>query len=284
MLDRNKELKSVHYGESGISCRYAMRPRWMEPAFLPHWHERMELILVEKGKIEFYLDQVPTSLCSGCLGVIPPQVLHGGICREEGTVFHVLMFEVERFQNGTGASEKWLSPLADNKLRFPAVVDDPETVALARRLVEMMTHPETSSLEAVGQLYILLGALCRASVPGSRIPAAKKESMRDVLDYIEKHFAEPLTVREISHLFSYNETHFCRRFKKTTGLTLMEYIRILRLEQAETLLNTEQAEIREIAWRCGFHDESYFSRAFKEFNGKSPREFRKANRENTNGK
>ena len=284
MLNRNKELKAVHYGESGISCRYAMGPRWMEPAFLPHWHERMELILVEKGQLELYLDQVPTTLPSGCLGVIPPQVLHGGICREEGTVFHALMFEVERFQNGTGASEKWLSPLAERKLRFPAVVDDPETVALARRLVEMMMHPETSSLEAVGQLYILLGVLCRTSVPGSRIPSAKEESMRDVLDYIDRHFAEPLTGRELSRLFSYNETHFCRRFKKATGLTLMEYIRILRLEQAEALLKTEQAEIREIAWRCGFRDESYFSRAFKEFNGKTPREFRKANRENTTGK
>ena len=260
-----------------------MRPKWMEPAFLPHWHERMELILVEKGRIDLYLDQVPTPLCSGCLGVIPPQVLHGGICREEGTVFHVLMFEVERFHNGTGASEKWLNPLAQNKLRFPAVVEARETVELAQRLVDMMIHPEASSLEAVGQLYVLLGALCRISVPGSRISSPKEESMREVLDYIGRHFTEQLTVRDISRLFSYNETHFCRRFKKATGLTLMEYIRILRLEQAEVLLKTEEGEIREIAWRCGFRDESYFSRVFKEFNGKTPREFRKTNRENASG-
>lgn len=277
MLDQYKELSAVPYGESGIRCLYGVRPTVKEPAFLPHWHDRMELILVERGSIEFYLDEVPSVLGAGELGIIPPQVLHGGICREPETLYHTLMFEVERFENGTGASEKWLRSLAQGKLSFPDVTGHPEAVERAHCLAECLHDPEGSALEAVGLLYILLGTLCRLSTPCSRTAPARTESLRSVLDYIDVHFSEPLTVRDIARAFSYNETYFCRRFKKATGLTVMEYIRILRLEQAEKLLKTENCEIRDIAWRCGFPDESYFSRAFKAHYGRTPREFRKNN-------
>lgn len=278
MLNRHKELAVVHYGESGIKCLYAQRPMLNNSAFWTHWHERMELLLLESGRIELHLDEKTMVLEAGQLGVFPPEMLHGGICRETGTVFHTIMFEVERFYNDTGASEKWLKPLAERRLQFPGIVEDPATVEAAGRLVELLKNPKTPSLAAVGQLYVLLGELCRFSTPGSRVPSAAEESLRSVLDYIQEHYTQPLTVRDISQEFSYNETYFCRRFKRATGLTVMEYIRILRLELAEKLLKAETCEIRDVAWRCGFTDESYFSRAFKAHSGQTPREFRKRGR------
>lgn len=275
MLDQYKELRAVRYGESGISCLHDIRPSLNDPAFLPHWHERMELLLLEKGRIDLYLDEVPTALCEGQLGIVPLQVLHGGICRETGTVFHAIMFEADRFQNGTDSSKEWLIPLAEGRLQFPAVLNAPLAVEAATRVVELMKDPGALPMTAMGQLYILLGELCRTSTPGNRVCTAAEESLRSVLDYIEAHYTEPLTVRDISWEFSYNETYFCRRFKRATGLTVMEYIRILRLELGEKLLKSEKCEIRDIAWRCGYSDESYFSRAFKVHTGKTPREFRK---------
>jgi len=275
MLDQYKELSAVSYGESGIRCLYGVKPIMKEPAFLPHWHDRMELLLVEQGSIELYLDEIPTTMSAGQLGIVPPQVLHGGICREPETVYHTLMFEVERFENGTGASEKWLRALVQGKLRFPAVTGHPQAVEEARKLAALLHSPEGFAMEAVGQLYILLGTLCRLSTPGSRTAPVRAESLRSVLDYIDAHFTEPLTVRDISREFSYNDTYFCRRFKKATGLTVMAYIRILRLELAEKLLRTEHCEIRDIAWRCGFPDESYFSRAFRLYSGRTPGEYRR---------
>lgn len=278
MLDQYKELGTVRYGESGIRCLYGIKAAKKEPAFLPHWHDRMELLVVEQGSIELYLDEIPTTLGPGQLGIVPPHVLHGGICQETDTVFHALMFEVERFENGTGASEKWLRSLIQGKLRFPNVTDNRKAVEQAQSLAEYLHRPEGSGLEAVGQLYMLLGSLCHLSTPVSRTAPARTESLRSVLDYMDAHFTEPLTVRDISREFSYNETYFCRRFKKATGLTVMEYIRILRLELAEKLLRTETCEIRDIAWRCGFSDESYFSRAFRLYSGNTPGEYRRKNK------
>lgn len=275
MLNKHKELAVVRYGDTGIKCLYGQSPMMNNSAFWTHWHERMELLLLESGRIELHLDEKTMMLEAGQLGVFPPEMLHGGICRGEGTVFHTIMFEVERFHNGTGASEKWLKPLAQRQLLFPGVVEDPAAVKAAEALVALLKDPDASSLAAVGQLYVLLGELCRFSTPGSRIPSAAEESLRSVLDYIQEHYTQQLTVGEISKAFSYNETYFCRRFKKATGLTVMEYIRILRLELAEKLLKTEKCEIRDIAWRCGFPDESYFSRAFKAHSGMTPSAFRK---------
>ena len=278
MLDKYKELTVVRYGDSGIRYLYFKKTLPNAAAFWPHWHERMELILVETGGIDLYLDEKHMVLSAGQLGIAPPGVLHGGFCQDGETVFHTIMFEVERFCNGTGASEKWLAPLSQRQLQFPGVTGEPGVMDAAWKLVETVRNPETLPLAAVGQLYILLGELCRISTPGSQIPSASEESLRSVLDYIHAHYTEPLTVREISRAFSYNETYFCRRFKKATGLTVMEYIRILRLELAEKLLKTEKGEIRDIAWQCGFPDESYFSRAFKMHSGMTPREFRKQGR------
>ena len=274
MLNRYKELTDVKYGNAGIRYLCNTRPSLGEPAFLPHWHERMELMYVEKGAIDLYLDEVLMVLREGQLGIIPPEVLHGGICREAPTKFHTFMFEVERFQNGTGASEEWLRPLAQRELQFPGVLDTISAVEAARQLIVLMRDPNRQPLVAVGQLYILLGELCRVGTLGNRVTTAPEESFRSILAYIDAHYTEPLSVREISRVFSYNETYFCRLFKKKTGLTVLEYIRILRLDLAKKLLKSEKYEIRDIAWKCGFPDESYFSRAFKAHTGKTPREFR----------
>lgn len=96
-----------------------------------------------------------------------------------------------------------------------------------------------------------------------------------ILEYVNEHYTEKLSLEQISNRFGYNETYFCRRFKQITGFTFCNYIQILRIEKAQQLLSRTSEEIGVIAWKCGYEDISYFSNCFKKKVGYSPTEFRK---------
>ena len=75
-----------------------------------------------------------------------------------------------------------------------------------------------------------------------------------------------------SHL-SY--VQFYRRFKAAIGVSPKEYLLKLRMDKAKHLLLEKSANIREIAYVCGFENEYYFSSCFKKSVGLSPSEFRR---------
>ena len=62
--------------------------------------------------------------------------------------------------------------------------------------------------------------------------------------------------------------------KTATGKTLVELITDLRMELAQKLLAQKELPVKEIAGRCGYSDQFYFSRIFKKQTGLSPKEYR----------
>ena len=87
--------------------------------------------------------------------------------------------------------------------------------------------------------------------------------------FVEKCMDE--ICREI-HISKY---YFCRKFKKTTGFTVMDYVLKTRIVAAKGLLSETELSISEISNRCGFGSISYFCRVFKEHTGLTPLQYRK---------
>jgi AraC-like DNA-binding protein len=80
--------------------------------------------------------------------------------------------------------------------------------------------------------------------------------------------------------FFISPEHFSRIFKRETGFNFSEYLNLLRLKRAETLLRQlNTAPITQIAQSCGFNDSNYFSVQFKKLYGISPKKFQGMNRE-----
>ncbi len=90
---------------------------------------------------------------------------------------------------------------------------------------------------------------------------------------------EKIELAEIAHAASISEKHLCRLFKQATGFSPMQTVRLLRLQTAVMLLSRSQLTMSEIAERCGFASQSYFTRAFGETYGVSPSTVRKQARE-----
>ena len=93
--------------------------------------------------------------------------------------------------------------------------------------------------------------------------------MDRILNYIEEHLEEKITIRQLAGIIGYSEYHFLQLFKAHTGETVMEYICRRRLFRAmdEILAGSR---IIDVAFRYGFESHSAFSRAFKREFGLSP--------------
>lgn len=97
-----------------------------------------------------------------------------------------------------------------------------------------------------------------------------------VEDYIEKHLSEPLSVEELAKVAGFSQYHFSRIFQSVLQESLAHYVNRKRMEQTLFLLaHREDQNMTDIAYELGYTDSAVFSRAFKNYYGISPREYRK---------
>jgi AraC-like DNA-binding protein len=98
------------------------------------------------------------------------------------------------------------------------------------------------------------------------------------VSYIESHFIDPISIEELAKQTNLSVRHFTRIFRDTYETTPGRYIFTLRMHHACSLLKSSNLTISEIAFQSGFNDSNYFTRRFRTFNGVTPKQFRKLNR------
>lgn len=101
--------------------------------------------------------------------------------------------------------------------------------------------------------------------------------VQKALDMLEEDFTSEITLSALADEFGISAEHFSRIFKKETGLGFNEYLSLLRLKKAESILKkNEDATVSEVAFSCGFNDSNYFCEKFKKVYGISPLKFKKS--------
>lgn len=97
--------------------------------------------------------------------------------------------------------------------------------------------------------------------------------------YVKNNLSRKITLSDIAWKLHCSTVTLTEHFKKEYGMTIMEYVMKKRMEKARRLLNNSELSIREVAEECGFVDDEYFSRCFKESHGASPVAWRKKQKE-----
>lgn len=93
-------------------------------------------------------------------------------------------------------------------------------------------------------------------------------------EYIDKHKMEPLSLSAVAQAAGASVFHFCKVFRKSTGLKFTDYVARVRLEDARTQLLNPNRRVSEVAYDVGFQSLTQFNRMFKRVFGQSPTEFR----------
>ena len=98
------------------------------------------------------------------------------------------------------------------------------------------------------------------------------------LAFIREHLSEPdLCPSAVARRIDLDLPVFCRAFKQVTGLTCTDYIALERIRVAKRLLSREDLLVKEVAYSVGFENANYFSRRFKEMEGRTPTSYRRLN-------
>lgn len=122
-----------------------------------------------------------------------------------------------------------------------------------------------------GYLIELLVTILRFKKQGE-IP--NTANISGAIEYICDNFNKKITTKELSSLAFLSPTHFCRQFKKHTGMNVKQFIQKIRIEEACKQLVTTDKKIIEIANEVGYQDIKFFIQLFKILTGKSPSNFK----------
>ncbi len=96
------------------------------------------------------------------------------------------------------------------------------------------------------------------------------------LDFISRHFAEPISLRDVAHGVGLSASRLAHLVKDYTGKTVVQIIHETRVRQAQRLLERTSATCTEVAYEVGFGDQSYFIKHFKRLTGVTPARYRRA--------
>lgn len=103
---------------------------------------------------------------------------------------------------------------------------------------------------------------------------AEAPLVRRAKAYLAGHHADPVSLEEVARVLHVSTFHFCKQFKKGTGMTFTEYLGRVRVEKAKDLLLNPHARVSEVAYAVGFQSLSHFNRVFRQVTGESPTAFR----------
>lgn len=104
--------------------------------------------------------------------------------------------------------------------------------------------------------------------------------IQEILDWMERHYAEPVSVERIAKHVCLSPSRLAHLFKEQTGETLMERMTKIRLRHAERRLLSSAATVTEIAMESGFNSPEHFSRQFVKHYNTTPQRYRKSRCDN----
>jgi AraC-like DNA-binding protein len=101
----------------------------------------------------------------------------------------------------------------------------------------------------------------------------KDARIRLLIDFIRANYKEEISLQQMAKLVSLNPFHLTRLFKRIVGVSVYEYLLIIRTEEARRLLR-KGARVQDASREAGFYDSSHFNRMFRKMAGTSPKSFR----------
>lgn len=269
----SKERKGFAENEFAMEC-------YVE---LNHWHEELELAYIVNSRSFHYIDGV-------CVEGIPGRLI---VTNSEST-HNIIQDTAATSKEGLGA----VVILIDAKFleeHFPEYQSiyfinektqaRPEIRDIIMKLSEYANRTERMShdvLYAKGLILQLLYYMCEeGTVKRDEFGVNFKKNMerlKEVLTYLEEHYAESISQNQVAQKFYFNAEYFSRYFKRCMGMTFTEYLVRYRLQKARRELVESDKRVIDIAMEHGFSDDRRFINAFKKYYETTPLQYRKQNK------
>lgn len=241
-----------------------------------HWHNSLEILYIAGGDMDIMINDSAFLLETGDFAIINSRDIHATSCSEHSRIQvlqipypflkkHIPDFDRIRFLNGSCGN-----PAPDEAFRF--------CLKEIRYIYE--GKPQGYQLHFTSLLYELL-FLCITSfkapdgMEASSMTDEERTRLITVMDYVNAHYNESISLSDAASLVALNPEYFCRFFKKNMGITFLEFVNQVRFSHiCEDILRTDTS-ITELLTRHGFTNYKLFRKMFHEKYGCTPSEKRK---------
>lgn len=250
----------------------------------PHWHDHLEWIAIVKGSFRVQVGASFECLQEGDAAFVNTRQIHSAFPVEEDSELYAVVFNEALLRNSSldNTESKYIVPLLQQEIELPCFYREEQPVtARIHACIESMAaycrgRNHGYELLVKAALYASLGhALQYASIPQRASGTNRAESViQPLLLHLSERFHEPMTVESAAQMCCISPNYFCYLFKKATGKTLLEYINLLRIHEAEQLLRTRRYSIQQVAQMVGYSNMTYFGRVFRKLKNQTPREYR----------
>lgn len=246
-----------------------------------HVHKKYEIYYAVEGTRRYYIDEGAYLVNAGNVVLIGPDGVHKtGSVDDSAHTRYVLNFSREYL----AAMERAL-PDANLFACFDAGVHvlsiSPKKQAIIESLLaRIWERREADDADAqalrLAQITELLLHLAEyAHGAQEEQVRISNQAIDKIQSYVSTHYRDDLNLTTLAAQCYMSPYYVSRLFKRTTNLSLVEYINSVRVMAAKNLLETTNLKVTHVAEETGFSTTAHFSRVFKESTGLSPQQYRK---------
>ncbi len=252
-----------------------------------HWHEQMEVFLLESGAVELAVGEQRCIMHPGEGCFINAGQIHAlHALGHAACMYRSMVFAPELVGGSAGSvfDARYVQPL----IREGAAVSlFTGTSPVARCFQRAFAACEEKTMgyefrvrEALSEILFLLYKETSFGIyQGS--DSLQELHLKEMLKWIQEHLElETMRVSDIADAAHISVRECQRVFLRVLHYTPMEYVRLRRMNRASELLSGSDQSVTAIALSCGFSGPSYFAKLFRESIGMSPKEFRKKYQKN----
>lgn len=255
------------------------------PVFESHWHEQFQILYFEQGEALIHCNSHPCRVKAGDVVIINSNEIHYGETLCQHLIYYIVKVDLNFLISSQVdfCQTKYINPLLQGQILFQNHIShDEQLVAQVQEIFKEYSQQEMGSELAIkAHIYHIMVLLLRRYQQenlhggGQGRQPRNMDQLRKVLEYMDQHCNENISLRQLATLANMSDQHFCRIFKKITGKRPVDYMNYLRINRAVVLLSESDFNISEVAMAVGFDDSNYFSRLFKKYQKTSPSAMRK---------
>lgn len=257
------------------------------PDSLFHWHPELEVCYIYEGTAQFHIDYDYFDSQADDIILIRPNGMHSihpkGQAKQVSDTFQ---FHLDLIGHSylDAVSLRYLQPLQNSTYKFIPVIK-PDMAgydqiknclfAIFDLVKERGRHFELFLKSKLNEFIYLLFYYRYVVRKTTDDAYRKNEKFRQLVDYINQHYDQALSIEFLAAKMGYSKTHFMTVFKKQTGTSCTEFIIQVRLNKACEELTNNNTPILEIATAVGFNNLSNFNRQFKRYYQLTPSQYRR---------
>ncbi|MCQ6561079.1 AraC family transcriptional regulator [Paenibacillus mendelii] len=247
-----------------------------------HFHPYYEIYYLLSGSRIYFIKDASYLVQAGDIVFIRKNEVHKTTQAGDSSHQRVILYFDDRYIRDWSDSQAklLLSPfMSDNPVvRLPEEVRLLVDAHIHRMMNELHEEPvgcEFYYSQALNDILLLSARFQQTNVPVElEGTSAIHSKISEVARYLNANYAETIHIHDLSKRFYISPYYLSRVFKEVTGFTIIDYLNLTRVKEAQRLLQETSMSITDISAAIGFGNFSHFGKTFKKITRSSPREYR----------